>query len=336
MGSDLLRSPTSQDISTEKATRSSSPPPLPVVTPAAAAAAAAAASTAAAQVDPEDDWAGLCDRQERRRRQNRLNQRAYRKRKQAERNSNNALVTRSSSSQPHPPSALDPNTKHEQTSPPSSSSSSSTPSSSQTLITRRTLTREASKPENIRRIFEHFARVAYESYFRGSPSADHLLTLSKLNVFRAFMTNMTILGLGNCTTWCDDDDALSLFNTLPPEAIQEKRLPVSLRPTKIQMQVPHHPWLDFFPLPRLRDNLCLMIDRFDDDELCHDVMGFWDNASDTCSLLVWGEPSDPANWEVTEQFLRKWPWVLRGCPELLKSTNRWRQKRGEKMIIRYL
>ncbi|GFN11091.1 DUF3425 domain-containing protein [Aspergillus tubingensis] len=335
MGSDLLRSPTSQDISTEKATRSSSSPPLPVVTPAAAA--AAAASTAAAQVDPEDDWAGLCDRQERRRRQNRLNQRAYRKRKQAERNSNNnALVTRSSSSQPHPPSALDPNTKHEQTSPPSSSSSSSTPSSSHTLITRRTLTREASRPENIRRIFEHFARVAYESYFRGSPSADHLLTLSKLNVFRAFMTNMTILGLGNCTTWCDDDDALSLFNTLPPEAIQEKRLPVSLRPTKIQMQVPHHPWLDFFPLPRLRDNLCLMIDRFDDDELCHDVMGFWDNASDTCSLLVWGEPSDPANWEVTEQFLRKWPWVLRGCPELLKSTNRWRQKRGEKMIIRYL
>ncbi|BCR99332.1 DUF3425 domain-containing protein [Aspergillus luchuensis] len=337
MGSDLLRSPTSQDISTEKATRSSSSPPLPVVTPAAAA-----ASTAAAQVNPEDDWAGLCDRQERRRRQNRLNQRAYRKRKQAERNSNinNALVTRSSSS--HPPPALGPNTKHEQTSPPSSSSSSSSSTttssspSSQTLITRRTLTSEVSKPENIRRIFEHFARVAYESYFRGSPSADHLLTLSKLNVFRAFMTNMTVLGFGNSTTWCDDDDALSLFNTLPPEAIQEKRLPVSLRPTKIQMQVPHHPWLDFFPLPRLRDNLCLMIDRFDDDELCHDVMGFWDNASDTCSLLVWGEPSDPANWEVTEQFLRKWPWVLRGCPELLKSTNRWRQKRGEKMIIRYL
>ncbi|EHA27793.1 hypothetical protein ASPNIDRAFT_184507, partial [Aspergillus niger ATCC 1015] len=299
MGSDLLRSPTNQDISTEKATRSSSPPPLPVVTPAVTA---AAASTA--QVDPEDDWAGLCDRQERRRRQNRLNQRAYRER----------IPHRSSSS-----------------SPPSSSSPSSDSNPSQTL-TRRTLTSEASKPENIRRIFEHFARVAYESYFRGSPSADHLLTLSKLNVFRAFMTNMTVLGFGNQTTWCDDDDALSLFNTLPPEAIEEKKLPVSLRPTKIQMQVPHHPWLDFFPLPRLRDNLCLMIDRFDDDELCHDVMGFWDNASDTCSLLVWGEPSDPANWEVTEQFLRKWPWVLRGCPELLKSTNRWRQKRGEKMI----
>lgn len=355
MGSDLLRSPTNQDISTEKATRSSSPPPLPVVTPAVTA--AAAASTA--QVDPEDDWAGLCDRQERRRRQNRLNQRAYResiphrlliydptstnyiipgKRKQAERSGNNALAIRPSSSHPPPP-PLGTNIKIEQgsssSSPPSSSSPSSDSNPSQTL-TRRTLTSEASKPENIRRIFEHFARVAYESYFRGSPSADHLLTLSKLNVFRAFMTNMTVLGFGNQTTWCDDDDALSLFNTLPPEAIEEKKLPVSLRPTKIQMQVPHHPWLDFFPLPRLRDNLCLMIDRFDDDELCHDVMGFWDNASDTCSLLVWGEPSDPANWEVTEQFLRKWPWVLRGCPELLKSTNRWRQKRGEKMIIRYL
>ncbi|OJJ77079.1 hypothetical protein ASPBRDRAFT_190417 [Aspergillus brasiliensis CBS 101740] len=327
MGSDLLRSPTSQDIKTEIATQSSSPPPLPVVTPAAAAA------TAAAQVDPEDDWAGLCDRKERRRRQNRLNQRAYRKRKQAERSSNNnALVIRSSSSQ----SPLGINNKNEQGNSSSSPSSSSPDSNSSQILTRQTLSREASKPENIRRIFEHFARVAYESYFRGSPSADHLLTLSKLNVFRAFMTNMSVLGFGNQTTWCDDDDALSVFNTLPPEVIQEKRLPVSLRPTKIQMQVPHHPWLDFFPLPRLRDNLCLMIDRFDDDELCHDVMGFWDNASDTCSLLVWGEPSDPANWEVTEQFIRKWPWVLRGCPELLKSTNRWRQKRGEKMIIRYL
>ncbi|OOF92961.1 hypothetical protein ASPCADRAFT_209618 [Aspergillus carbonarius ITEM 5010] len=191
-------------------------------------------------------------------------------------------------------------------------------------------------PISIQHLIENFTRVAYESYFRGSPSADHLLTLSKMNVFRAFMANMTVLSLGRGTTWCQSDDALSLFNTLPPGTIEESKLPGALRPTKLQIKVPHHPWLDFFPLPRLRDNLVLMADKFDDDELCHDVMGFWDNASDSCSMLVWGEPSDPANWEVTERFLKKWPWVVRGCPELLQSTNKWRQQRGEKMIIRYL
>ncbi|RAK99345.1 DUF3425 domain-containing protein [Aspergillus ibericus CBS 121593] len=325
MGSDLQESLPRPDPTQEEPARpsgssgsSGSSPPAPV------------ASAAAAPVDAEDDWAGLCDRKERRRRQNRLNQRAYRKRKQAERN--NALVPRPSAASQVGGS---PNPEHSSS---PDSDSSLTPKQSRCMLNVSNGTSTPSMPIDIQKLFEHFTRVAYESYFRGSPSADHLLTLSKVNVFRAFVANMSVLGLGKDTTWCQDDDALSLFNTLSPDAIEGStdKLPVALRPTKLQIKIPHHPWLDFFPLPRLRDNLVMMADRFDDEELCHDVMGFWDNASDSCSMLVWGEPSDPASWEVTEGFLRKWPWVVRGCPELLQSTNRWRQSRGEKMIIRYL
>ncbi|PYI03082.1 hypothetical protein BO78DRAFT_400093 [Aspergillus sclerotiicarbonarius CBS 121057] len=319
MGSDLQQSPPRPDPTHEEPARSSGS--------SGSSSPALEATAAAAPVDVEDDWAGLCDRKERRRRQNRLNQRAYRKRKQAERS--NALVLRPSA----PQAEASPNP--EQSSSPDSDSSL-TPTQSRCL---QNLSDDSpTMPIGIQNLFNYFTRVAYESYFRGSPSADHLLTLSKMNVFRAFMANMTVLGLGKDTTWCQDDDALSLFNTLPPGTIEESysKLPIALRPTKLQIKTPHHPWLDFFPLPRLRDNLVMMADRFDDEDLCHDLMGFWDNASDSCSMLVWGEPSDPASWEVTERFLRKWPWVVRGCPELLQSTNRWRQSRGEKMIIRYL
>ena len=85
----------------------------------------------------------------------------------------------------------------------------------------------------------------------------------------------------------------------------------------------------------MRDNLIRAGD-FDDDQLCMDIMGFWDMSTESCGLLVWGDPQDLANWEVSEEFIRKWPWVVGGCGELLVSTNRWRATRGEKLIFRYL
>ncbi|PYH97499.1 hypothetical protein BO71DRAFT_318323 [Aspergillus ellipticus CBS 707.79] len=314
MGSELQLSLTHLDaIKQEPARLSFCPPSPPVV-------------AASSQPDePDDVWAGLVDRKERRRRQNRLNQRAYRKRKQAEQRGDGAVV------RPKAGSRI------------AQSSSSSRSSSDADATEHRALSiRSGSsvdpvrQPQTVKMLLENFSRVAYESYLQGCPAADHLLTLTRLNVFRAFVTNMTALGMRMDEQWCHDDDALSLFNTTPQGSIDESTLPIALRPTKMQLRVPHHPWLDFFPLPRIRDNLVAVCDRFDDEELCMDIMGFWEHGSDSCSMLVWGEPTDPANWEVTEKFLRKWPWVIRGCPELLQSTNRWRQQRGEKMLIRYL
>ncbi|KAI9376185.1 hypothetical protein BJX61DRAFT_491081 [Aspergillus egyptiacus] len=287
----------------------------------------------ASSVDPEDDWVGLGDPKERRKRQNRLNQRAYRQRKRALQKKASvqdrieALIVRGEVTllPRRTPSATSTST--------SSPSASTTPSDTQSTVSQWER-RRCFIGEEIDKLLERFSQQAVESYVLGSPSADHLLTLCKVNVFRAFMNNMLTLGMSPGPEWMVDE-ALSPFSTALPGYVEEDQLPVSLRPTRLQRSRLHHPWLDFFPFPRLRDNLILAGD-FDDHPLCLDIMGFWDVSDESCGLLVWGDPTLPHNWEVTENFLRRWPWVVRGCPDLLESTNRWRSQRGEKMIFRYL
>lgn len=164
----------------------------------------------------------------------------------------------------------------------------------------------------------------------GSPKTDHLISLSRLNVHKAIHENLRAVGM--TPEWTADDDALSIFNVAPSHVI-ESRIPDNLRPTLIQRNIPHHPWLDFFPCPHMRDQLIIAGDSFDDDDLCHDLMAFWDTRNTGATLLVWGPASDPQNWEVTEGFAKKWSWVLRRSPGLLASSNSWRRSRGEKPLV---
>ncbi|KAF9895091.1 hypothetical protein FE257_004720 [Aspergillus nanangensis] len=259
-----------------------------------------------------DDWKGLTDPKERRRRQNRINQRAFRQRKQGRRSSPKEAIS--------PPTIEEP--------------------SERVLVLRQQPPQQKDEARCLNNaalatLLEQFSSAVYQSYILGLPHADHLLTLSKVNVFRAFATNMKILGMAPGIEWMHDD-AISPFNTMQPGFIEDSDLPVALRPTTLQLTIQHHPWLDFFPYPRMRDNLVLAGDGWDDEQLCVDIMGFWDESVDSGGLLVWGEPSDPDNWEVTEQFLRKYPWLVRGCQGLIEATNRWRATRGENLIFRYL
>lgn len=159
----------------------------------------------------------------------------------------------------------------------------------------------------------------------GAPTADLLLALIQVNVFRAMMSNIFILGM---TGEVMDDKALSPFSTtdirrLPPS------LPSNLRPTMLRCQTPHHPWLNFFPLPVMRDNILRAGDSFDDVQLCVDLVGFCGVPTGRAGLIVWGEPWDPASWEVMEGFVGNWGWIIRGCREIFESTNHWRARRGE-------
>ncbi|GES63991.1 hypothetical protein ATEIFO6365_0008006100 [Aspergillus terreus] len=271
-----------------------------------------------------DDWKGLTDPKERRRRQNRINQRAYRNRKRAQ------LLGIIQATTNHP------NTDHDTTTSPSDPNETAlavrhTPPTPDIRV----CGSRCLKQEELLRLLEYFSSTAYQSYILGFPTADHLLTLAKVNVFRAFVANMALMGMTPGPEWMHDD-AVSPWATAQPRPVDPSALPVALRPTRLQQRLPHHPWLDFFPHPRMRDNLVEAADRFDDEQLCVDIMGFWNMAPEGCGLLVWGEPSDPANWEVTEEFLRKYPWTLRGCHSLLQATNRWRRERGENLIFRYL
>jgi len=167
-----------------------------------------------------------------------------------------------------------------------------------------------------------------------SPHTDCLLVLVKFNVFRALLYNGKQLGFTAAREYLDDD-ALSPFlkpmrpKELPPSI---SLLPLALRPTELQCQTPHHPYLDLLPDPILRDNLIRASGFYDKNELCTDLIGLFSAPTGRGGLIIWGEPWEPSGWEVTISFLKHWGWALYGCDELLRATNYWRQKRGEPVL----
>ncbi|KAL1968694.1 hypothetical protein VTN77DRAFT_1520 [Rasamsonia byssochlamydoides] len=263
-------------------------------------------------LDPDDDWTGRSDQVERRRRQNRLNQRAYRRRRRAERNLRESTQFWQESRSESAPF------RHET-------------ASNQTGLQKKTAI--CTLPvEELNKLMIEFEKRAYTHYILGSPATDHLLHLVRFNAFRAYLSNSDYLRLT-----VDDvrlEDSISPFNrgvlTYP-----ESSLPPTLQPTALQRSVPHHPWFDAIPIPRLRDNLirAAAADSFDDAKLCADLLEFVCESSDKIYLIVWGEPWDPRGWEITKAFLHEWGWTVKGCPELLESTNYWRAKRGEKALF---
>ncbi|KAF7589209.1 hypothetical protein BBP40_004593 [Aspergillus hancockii] len=251
-------------------------------------------------IKPADDWRNLTDRVERRRRQNRLNQRTYRFR--------HKLLAQVSSKQ------------------------------QETLLPAVNIYQVPLQTKHQQQILSSLTSAAYQSYIIGHPTTDHLLSLTRINVYRAYINNLSLIGVVIDEHLCDDD-LISPFNQIGP-VVQPKPgpkvYPRSLHPSSTQRSRSHHPWLDFFPHPRVRDNLIRAQDQYDEDDLCLDILGFWNPHPADNMLLVWGEPHDPANWEVTESFIKKWGWAIRGCPEILCNTNRWRARRGENLIFRYL
>lgn len=216
---------------------------------------------------------------------------------------------------------------------PSSESTSSVVPSTPSNVHRAQSVREircSNAPPHAGLYREWFEIAVHYSFMIGSPKTDHLISLTRLNVHKAITENLKAIGMN--PEWTCNDDALSIYNVTPPGFIGT-RIPSSLQPTLIQRTIPHHPWLDFFPCPRMRDLLIIAGDSFDDDDLCHDLMAFWDTRNTGATLIVWGPASDPTNWEVTEGFARKWSWVLRDSPELLASSNSWRRSRGERPLV---
>jgi hypothetical protein len=187
--------------------------------------------------------------------------------------------------------------------------------------------RDSIKPEQI---ISEFKRWVEQCRMIGSPRTDHLPVLVKFNVFRAFMSNARDLGISDKESM--DDDALSPYSDPRHPSRFISVAPAALQPTKLQWQKCHHPWIDTIPIPSMRDNLLLAGDSYDDVKLCADLVGIHGESTDRNGMIVWGDPWDPASWEVTESFAKYWGWTIRGCEPLFKSTNYWREQRGEEVL----
>ncbi|KAF7561074.1 hypothetical protein G7046_g3084 [Stylonectria norvegica] len=200
--------------------------------------------------NPEDDWTGLTKAAERRQRQNRLNQRAYRRRKHAQQKQSERTA---------------------EVSPPS-----------QRLVSQhRHFRDEVGKLRSGHLFLESpgdraktyaFMQEAYVRYSIKSPKPTYLPSLIRLNVLNALSTNAAMLGLdivGLCR-----DDFISPFNFSPLRETPLNAVPECFHPTPFQLSILHHPWIDLFPIPRLRDNMLRAVieGTLDEDEMCHDLM----------------------------------------------------------------
>ncbi|RDW63612.1 hypothetical protein BP6252_11157 [Coleophoma cylindrospora] len=294
----------------------------------------------------DDNWFGQTSAAERRKRQNRVHQRATKKRKRAQLNNNNAAESL--------PASRIVNTHNDQlvnktetvTKPsPVIADISRTATNSELWclfqsaagapkLDRSELPRAAAiclaHSTKTKETIALFNKWASNRYHTGSPMADNVLVLVKFNVFRAMLCNSMTLGF--LTEKMVDDNAISPFCTSHYHN-EADLLPASLRPTALQREIPHHPWIDLLPIPRMRDNLLRAGNSFDEMDLCGDLIGLFSESKGGSGMIIWKDPWDVQGWEITDDFLRNWDWALRGCRELLEATNRWRLRRAEKPLL---
>ncbi|PQK11997.1 hypothetical protein BB8028_0003g06170 [Beauveria bassiana] len=270
---------------------------------------------------PKEDWAGITDQKKRKTLQNRLNQRARRSRQPP----------------PPPPKTVD--------------KSAAAAAAAASYTNKEEAASEGGEDESLakavvqkRALLARFALEATQSYVTNRPDTDQLLRLVKLNTINALTANATALRLPGDWLMCRAISPFGLVGPLPVPVPTSGGggqprccYPASLTPTPLQLRIPHHPWIDLLPLPRMRDNWLLAIyvqERLteEDEVRLWDDLVEWD-AGAGASLVVWGEPSDPRSWEATVPFLRQWGRLLDGCDEILEATNYWRRSRGEPCLL---
>ncbi|KAH7029771.1 uncharacterized protein B0I36DRAFT_375104 [Microdochium trichocladiopsis] len=282
-----------------------------------------------------ENWSGITDQKQRKKLQNRLNKRLSRQRQRATRSSQ----SRSESSATHCSAAIrsSPNLNQLSCNAPASDAEAESIVPMLNYASQDTIAQQ-------RALLEAFARQALSSYAAGCPRADHYLQLIQLNIVTGLTRNAEVLGFSFDWLVCE---IVSPFGPRDVSGNRERQLedcttytkqcvPPSLAPTKMQLTTPHHPWLDLFPLPRLRDNMlattrCMPLEE--EDELFDHILEASGPKREWAGFMVWGEPWDPRSWEVSVPFLRNWGFLLRGCPEIIMSTNAWRRRRREQPIM---
>lgn len=186
----------------------------------------------------------------------------------------------------------------------------------------------------------HFAHPPEQTRPFSFPlSLDHLIPLIEYNLWRASITNIYILSVFSLLA----DHECSSSPALPPlfPRTDGSSVPLSLAPTALQQSTPHEIWIDILPSPQMRDNaiVATRAGRLSNEALCRDLFrglcgqGEEATGGDEVRLLAWTNPWEAAGWEVTEWFLKRYGFLVKGCDDMRRATNRWREERGDEPIV---
>ncbi|TGO40087.1 hypothetical protein BHYA_0042g00180 [Botrytis hyacinthi] len=137
-------------------------------------------------------------------------------------------------------------------------------------------------------IIEWLQKWPQNGSMTGSLKSDKLLVLVKVNVFRALISNSMTLGIPSDVI--TNDDATSAFCPPSVDVNGILALPPTLRPTDLQTQIPHHPWIDCLPVPQMRQNLIRAGNAYDVMDLCGDLVGLFSAGTGRTGMIIWGEP----------------------------------------------
>lgn len=176
----------------------------------------------------------------------------------------------------------------------------------------------------------------FANYSLNLPKPSNLPILARLNIINALAINALALNFSFDEMY--HDDCISPFNVqgpTPPGAVTVLQSgPDNLRPTALQRTIIHHPWIDLFPIAGMRDNILRGLEArlINEDELCSDMMSVENTDDALAPFVIWGESWDARGWEVSTDFLKKWGWLVQGCPEVLEATNFWRGRRKKMKI----
>ena len=131
-------------------------------------------------------------------------------------------------------------------------------------------------------------------------------------------------------------EATSRF-TDPSTAWDILDLPANYKPTRVQLNYPHHPFLDILPWPTVRDKLILVFSAPPEVRpKCASsptaLLEFVYDIEDTAEgVRIWGEDafSDQA-WEVGEKVFSNWWWAF--DMDVIRRSNELKQRRGAKLL----
>ncbi|KAI2785349.1 hypothetical protein F4815DRAFT_452386 [Daldinia loculata] len=255
---------------------------------------------------PEEDWSGLKDAKVRRKLQNRLNVRAHRRRK--------ALLSKAKT-QTNPNTTGTAEQCHYL-----ENNGCNTQSETNSL---------AVKFSKLQLQGRHYASRDQATIF--PLTLDHLIPLVQYNFIRGVLTNMTILGLQDA--FAPECSRHWVNMTLFPAP---STIPESLQQTELQRNMPHEPWIDLIPDKQMRDNAILAAGYFTRKDVEVAVTGSISgtaNMLELNGLIAWDDPWRPEGWELTEGFIKDFPFLVKDCWDMLESTNRWRALRDEEPLV---